>query len=236
MTALRNMLFVAALAGLAAGVVMTFLQLFATVPLILEAETFEMAAPAAPDHDHDAAAATADAGHDHGAEEWAPADGFPRMAFTALANLVTGVGFGLLLVAVSEFAGGRSPGSRVVALARLPAESPSGIPGPARRSQLRGQPRSWTGVRTAFPLAPVLREPPTRARLTETRAGAKPHSHRRGGRRGDRGVPPRAAVAATRSAQVRALFPFRFSGCCRKTTALQVSRPYESREEASGRR
>ena len=104
MTALRNMLFVAALAGLALGVVMTFLQLFATVPLILEAETFEMAAPAAPDHD--AAAATADAGHDHGAEEWAPANGFPRMAFTALANLVTAIGFGLLLVAVSEFAGG----------------------------------------------------------------------------------------------------------------------------------
>ena len=105
MTALRNMLFVATLAGLAVGVVMTFLQLFATVPLILEAETFEMAAPAAPDHDT-AAAATADAGHDHGAEEWAPADGFPRMAFTVLANLVTAIGFGLLLVAVSEFAGG----------------------------------------------------------------------------------------------------------------------------------
>ena len=57
MTALRNMLFVAALAGLAVGVAMTLLQVFATVPLILEAETFESAAPAArPTHDHDAAA------------------------------------------------------------------------------------------------------------------------------------------------------------------------------------
>jgi cobalt transporter subunit CbtA len=46
------------------------------------------------------------AGHDHEAEEWAPADGFQRMSFTALANLVTAVGFGQLLVAVSEFAGG----------------------------------------------------------------------------------------------------------------------------------
>ena len=112
MTALRNMLFVAALAGLAVGVVMTLLQFFATVPLILEAETFE-GMVAAPEHDHaagaadhDHAEAAASAGHDHGAEEWAPADGFQRMAFTAFANLVTAVGFGLLLVAVSEFAGG----------------------------------------------------------------------------------------------------------------------------------
>jgi len=107
MTALRNMLFVAALAGLAVGVVMTILQLVATVPLIIEAEAFE-GAVAAPAHDnaadHDHAAGVAD--HHHGEDAWAPADGFPRMAFTALANLVTGVGFGLLLVAVSEFAGG----------------------------------------------------------------------------------------------------------------------------------
>jgi cobalt transporter subunit CbtA len=103
MTALRNMLFVAALAGLAVGVVMTILQFFATVPLILEAETFE-AAIAAPAHDHATAAPAAD--HDHGEEEWAPADGFQRMGLTALANLVTAIGFGLLLVAVSEFAGG----------------------------------------------------------------------------------------------------------------------------------
>lgn len=111
MTALRNMLFVAALAGLAAGVAMIVLQVFATVPLILEAETYEHAAPAAAEAGHAAghtAVASVEAGHDHAAEaeEWAPADGFQRMAFTALANLVTAIGFGLLLVAASEFAGG----------------------------------------------------------------------------------------------------------------------------------
>jgi len=101
MTALRNMLFVAALAGLAVGVAMTLMQVFATVPLILEAETFE-GALAAPAHDHAAGVAE----HDHGEDEWAPADGFQRMGLTAVANLVTAIGFGLLLVAASEFAGG----------------------------------------------------------------------------------------------------------------------------------
>lgn len=112
MTALRNMLFVAALAGLAAGVVMTLLQTFATVPLILQAETFENAAPdtapAAHSHDH-AAALPAAADHAEAeaeVEAWAPADGFQRTGLTVLANLVTAVGFGLLLVAASEFAGG----------------------------------------------------------------------------------------------------------------------------------
>jgi cobalt transporter subunit CbtA len=102
------MLFVAALAGLAFGGAMTVMQFFATVPLILEAETFENAAPAeaaAADHDHATAQAAAEP-HDHGGGEWAPADGFERMAFTTAANLVTAIGFGLLLVAVSEFAGG----------------------------------------------------------------------------------------------------------------------------------
>ena len=112
MTALRNMFFVAALAGLAAGVVMTLLQFFATVPLILQAETFENAAPAAVElHDHGAAmnpAAGQAQDHHHEAEEWAPADGFQRMSLTAVANIVTSIGFGLLLVAASEFAGGIS--------------------------------------------------------------------------------------------------------------------------------
>lgn len=108
MTVLRNIFFVAALAGLAAGVVMTLLQFFATVPLILQAETFENAAPAAIEaHDHDAAVPPAQE-HDHGAEaeEWEPADGFQRMSLTAVANIVTAISFGLLLVAASEFAGG----------------------------------------------------------------------------------------------------------------------------------
>ncbi|RUM98749.1 cobalt transporter [Pseudaminobacter arsenicus] len=117
MTLFRNVVFVAALAGLLSGILMTAMQSYATVPLILKAETFENAgghdhgapaeaAPAeavAPDaHSHDAATPA----HEHDEEGWAPADGFERFAYTALANIVTGIGFALILVAVSELAGG----------------------------------------------------------------------------------------------------------------------------------
>lgn len=100
MTVFRNVVFLAALAGLIAGTVMTGLQSFFTVPLILEAETYETAAPA---HDHGAAAGAA---HTHDEEGWVPSDGLERMAFTALANVVTAIGFALVLVVASEFAGG----------------------------------------------------------------------------------------------------------------------------------
>ncbi|MCT7377662.1 CbtA family protein [Chelativorans salis] len=100
MSVFRNAVFLAAIAGLFAGIVMTGLQSFFTVPLILQAETYEAAAPA---HDHGEGAA---ADHHHDEEAWAPADGAERTFYTALANIVTGIGFGLLLVAVSEIAGG----------------------------------------------------------------------------------------------------------------------------------
>ncbi|WP_312798621.1 CbtA family protein [Tianweitania sp.] len=112
MTLFRNVVFLAALAGLCAGLVMTALQVYSTVPLILQAETFENAAPAA--HEHGATDATAPVSseaaavpaHEHDEDGWAPADGFERTAFTTLANIVTGIGFALLLVVASEFAGG----------------------------------------------------------------------------------------------------------------------------------
>ncbi len=115
MTLFRNVVFIAAIAGLLSGIVMTAMQTYATVPLILKAETFENAeggghdhgAPAADSAQTAAPAAEAAApAHEHDEEGWAPADGFERFAFTALANIVTGIGFALVLVAASEFAGG----------------------------------------------------------------------------------------------------------------------------------
>ncbi|MEW9805115.1 CbtA family protein [Mesorhizobium sp. ZMM04-5] len=104
MTVFRNAVFAAAAAGLLAGLILAALQTYATVPLILQAETFESAG--APAHDHGAAeAALAESGH-HGGDAWAPEDGFERFAYTAGINIVSGIGFALLLVAVSEFAGG----------------------------------------------------------------------------------------------------------------------------------
>lgn len=109
MTVFRNVVFIAALAGLAAGVVLAALQTYATVPLILQAETFENAGG----HDHpteaaNPATAASSAEHDDKEDAWAPAYGFERFAYNAGANIVSGIGFGLILIAVSEFAGGIS--------------------------------------------------------------------------------------------------------------------------------
>jgi cobalt transporter subunit CbtA len=101
----RNIVVVAALAGAIAGLGMTIAQQLSTVPLILKAEIYEQAADApAAAHEHGDAAAPA--AHEHDAEGWAPADGFERTAFSAAANIVTGIGFALLLVAASELFGG----------------------------------------------------------------------------------------------------------------------------------
>jgi cobalt transporter subunit CbtA len=99
----RNIIVVAALAGAIAGLGMTIAQQLSTVPLILKAEIYEGAAPA---HDHGHAATAQPGAHEHDDGGWSPADGVERTAFTALANIVTGIGFALLLAAVSELFGG----------------------------------------------------------------------------------------------------------------------------------
>ncbi|MBN9074547.1 MAG: CbtA family protein [Rhizobiales bacterium] len=114
----RNVVFIAAIAGLVAGLAMTVMQAFTTDPLILQAEVYENAEAAAPAaaeaaHDHDQAAMSTAEGeqaaapaHEHDDEGWSPADGFERNAYNVLANLVGAIGFGLVLVAASELAGG----------------------------------------------------------------------------------------------------------------------------------
>ncbi len=99
MSLFRNVVLAAALTGLVVGLVLTAIQAFSTVPLILEAETYEVAEAAATP----AAGAPA---HEHEEEAWAPADGFPRFAFTLLANVVTAIGYALILIVAAELAGG----------------------------------------------------------------------------------------------------------------------------------
>ncbi len=104
----RALVFSSVLVGLIVGVVVTLAQLYATVPLILKAETYEKSSeasipapgPAAPQvqapgqaqvpaHDH--------SGHDHVAAAWEPADGLERTLYTAGANILNATGFALLL-------------------------------------------------------------------------------------------------------------------------------------------
>ncbi|PSJ63805.1 CbtA family protein [Pseudaminobacter soli (ex Li et al. 2025)] len=113
MSVFRNVVFIAAIAGLLSGLILAAMQSFATVPLILQAEVYEEAGGG---HDHGSAhnmpgmemsaPATAEAAAPAEEEAWEPANGAERTGFTVLANIVTGIGFALVLVAVSEFAGG----------------------------------------------------------------------------------------------------------------------------------
>lgn len=95
----------AGFAGLLAALLLTLLQSFWVSPLILQAETYETAAPAAHEHEHGGAAAREE--HHHDAEAWSPEDGWQRVLSTTGGNLVVAVGFALLLAAMYTL---RSPG------------------------------------------------------------------------------------------------------------------------------
>lgn len=84
---LPRLLWVAVIAGIAGGLVATVLYGVWSAPLILEAETHEVAAA---DHDHS---------QDH-AHAWAPADGWQRFAATTLAQSLLGFGGALVIAAV----------------------------------------------------------------------------------------------------------------------------------------
>lgn len=110
MSLFRNIVFTAVVAGLLSGLLMTVMQSFSTVPLILQAETYENAGGEEAGHSHDAvsaagtAAPTAD--HHHDEEAWAPADGFERFIYTASADVLAAIGFALVAIAIAESLGG----------------------------------------------------------------------------------------------------------------------------------
>jgi cobalt transporter subunit CbtA len=107
MSVFRSIVFSAVAAGFVVGAVVTVAQLFSTVPLILKSEVYERAAETAAassaakhehaDHQH--------ADHDHGAAAWEPKEGLQRNLFTAGANILTAIGFALLLAGVYALRG-----------------------------------------------------------------------------------------------------------------------------------
>jgi cobalt transporter subunit CbtA len=116
MNTFRAIVFSSVVAGFVAGAIVTVIQQFGTVPLILKAEIFQKAAE---HHDHEAAAAAPQAGvaghnhveHEHAAEAWEPRDGLERNAYTAAANVLTAIGFSLLLAAIFAMRSGNTGSS-----------------------------------------------------------------------------------------------------------------------------
>jgi cobalt transporter subunit CbtA len=103
MSVFRAIVFTAVVAGAVVGVVVTLAQYFGTVPLILKGEVYEQAAETAAKsapgaaHEHD--------GDAHDAAGWQPQEGFERNAFTAAANVLTAIGFALLMAGIFALRG-----------------------------------------------------------------------------------------------------------------------------------
>lgn len=91
---LGRILLSALIAGIVAGLVVSILQAWQVTPLIYQAETYEVAADAAA-HSH-AAEGAEDHAHDQAAAMESGLD-WARIGMTALSNVVTGIGFALLL-------------------------------------------------------------------------------------------------------------------------------------------
>jgi cobalt transporter subunit CbtA len=115
MSVFRAIVFSSVVAGFVVGALVTVIQQFGTVPLILKAEVFEKAAEP---RDHEAAraaspgavaAAHSHAEHEHAAEHWEPRDGLERNAYTAAANVLTAIGFALLLAAIFAMRSSNTP-------------------------------------------------------------------------------------------------------------------------------
>jgi cobalt transporter subunit CbtA len=94
MAVFRSLVFAALCAGSLSGVFATLAHQIGTVPLILQAEIYEK-----PSERASAAA------HEH-TSAWEPENGAERTAYTLLADVLTGVGFALLLVAGLTLRGG----------------------------------------------------------------------------------------------------------------------------------
>ena len=91
----RPMVLAALGIALAAGLVLSAVQTLHVSPIIYAAEAFEieqpeMAAVIHSDHGHS---------HTHSVQAWAPGDGFERIAFTVLSNVLSAFGFAIILLA-----------------------------------------------------------------------------------------------------------------------------------------
>jgi len=95
----RRIFFAAVLAGVVAGLVLSVIQQWRVVPLIIQAELYEISDAHAVEHAQDAAPA---APHTH---QVAQEERFSRTALTVLATVLAGLGFALTTGGVSLLAG-----------------------------------------------------------------------------------------------------------------------------------
>jgi cobalt transporter subunit CbtA len=104
MHSFRAIVLTSVLVGLIAGVAISAVQVLGTSSLILKAEVYEQAGEAAvPVHSHDGKAAAHE--HEHDAAAWEPSDGMERNVFTIAANVLTAIGYALVLTGLIALRG-----------------------------------------------------------------------------------------------------------------------------------
>ncbi|TIP27025.1 MAG: cobalt transporter [Mesorhizobium sp.] len=106
MSLFRSIVFASVLVGLIVGVAVSAAQFLGTSQLILKAEVYEKAGEASEQH---AAASSKNhsalAVHGHEAEAWEPADGFERRAYTVVTNVLTAIGYALVVTGIIAIRG-----------------------------------------------------------------------------------------------------------------------------------
>lgn len=157
MSLFRNIVLAAMIAGLVSGLLLTAMQSFATIPLIVHAETFE-GGEAEADHSHDAAHSHdgAAADHHHDPEAWMPADGFERFFYTAAANILAGIGFALVLLTAAEALGGLKGWRSGLTFGLAGFLAFSLAPGLGLPPELPGMPAADLAVRQAWWIATAV--------------------------------------------------------------------------------
>lgn len=99
----RRLFLCALLVGLCAGLAYSAVQRLQVVPIIAAAEVFESALPSEPaaaEPHHPPGTAAHDHEHAHDAGAWEPGEGFERIFWTVVSNVLGAVGFALLLIPV----------------------------------------------------------------------------------------------------------------------------------------
>ena len=97
----RRIIFCALFVGLLSGLLFSGFQYFSVSPIIFQAEAFELSEPVSEpvvdDHHHGQSAGAA---HSHDTEAWAPEDGTERTLYSILSNVLAGIGFAAVVLAL----------------------------------------------------------------------------------------------------------------------------------------
>jgi len=98
----RRIILSAVIVGMLTGMLLSAIQVVGVTPILLDAEVYEVANEPTPithnmpEH--------MDAESHHSGEAWGPEDGFERISYTVLANILAAIGFAcMLLVSMSQF-------------------------------------------------------------------------------------------------------------------------------------